>query len=390
MVKKQSTCVEVSIKEPSSPSIDLSHEVERIEIPTNVFLEIDPVPFQRNHEQRAKTKKVKDSLSILRVEHIDVQLAMLTKKSVYSGKTYPANSVFIVNGNTRKYFWENGLSDRIPEKVHATMYKVDSMEEIQQLYNSFDSVNAVEKNQEKIYGLLARVHNYTPTSSKISLGQFITALNLASFYYDRSQFNQPNVNAEIVSQQVSILFEEIKAFDMICTRPGNWDQALICAAFLALRVYGTKHKRLLEALEFINRRAGNMQSPPDQWDGVTHIVYEWGKEKPAKVFPSKLNVWEGGGGLKETTAWALYWLRKYISRQTQQQAGFNWRDTTDKMMDEHRNHLQTNVNLSTVLNLPLLPDNSPPKQDLVMVKVKRKKNKTGDLGLNSDLFTIEN
>jgi hypothetical protein len=312
----------------------------------NEYFDIQPVPFQRFTEGRAKTPKVKKSLSKLRPEHLNVDIAELTESCEYYGKIYSAGSVFILNGNTRKHFWKNKLSDIVPPFVFVTRYKFDSMEEMRKSYDTFDSMDAVERNQEKLYGILCRVHNFTPTCSKLEKGEIVSALNLASYYYDRNLFNQPNIKSDHLAPQVSIYIEEIKAFDAICKNPKAWDQALVCSALIALKIYGTNNKKLLSCLDQIDRRA--MNTMENERDGATHIVNEWTKNEK---FPQKGTNWEKTGGLKETLAFSLYWIKKYMEDEKLTQIGFNWKSTVETLFTEYHKKNAVPIKLSKLFDI---------------------------------------
>ena len=320
----------VSLK--STKKLNLSHKVTRMVLPIDDYLSIESVPFQRDTETRAKKAKVKESLSKLIPEHLDVQLVRLTQDCVYADKDYYANTLYIVNGNTRKYYWMNGLSDYIPEEVFATVYEVDTLERMQISYNTFDSANAVERNQEKIFGIICNVHGFNPTSSKIQKGEIISALNLACFYRDRKSYNQPNVDADKLVGQTALYLEEIKAFDKLLKTPKNWDQALSCAALMSLKKYGTSNARLLTGLELLNRRARDTMDS-NTWDGITHISEEW---TTASTFKHKGTHWEKDSGLKQTTSWALYWIKKFMENTKQAKVGKGWEETGEHWFDEEK------------------------------------------------------
>lgn len=305
-----------------SPKINLMSTVERKTMDLDSYLKIEPVPFQRFTEGRAATPKVKKALSKLRPEHLNVELVELTSDSYYHGKTYPAGSIFIINGNTRKHFWSNNLSDKVPEFVHATVYKFSTMEQIRDSYNTFDSPSAVERNQEKLYGILVRIHGFEPSCEKLIKGQVISALNLACHYYDSVIYNQPSVTPDAMDGQAALFIEELKVFDTIAKHPKHWDQALTCVALMALKVYGTTNQRLLDCLSLIDRRA--MNTTVAERDGATHIVYEWDKNDK---FKNKTTTWDKEGGLKQTTSFALYWINRYMENKNQIQLGYNWAET---------------------------------------------------------------
>ena len=140
--------------------------------------------------------------------------------------------------------------------------------------------SAVEMKKEKLYGLLCRVHNFTPESTKLQKGEILSALNMSCVFYDPTIFNQPSVKPIELKTQVDIYIEEIKAFDKICTKPKNWDQALVCGALVSFKIFGTKNPRLLECLFILNEHTQN--TTPKERDGATHIVNEWDVDK---VFP---------------------------------------------------------------------------------------------------------
>ena len=310
------------------------------------YYEIPPVPFQRFTEGRAKSPKVKKSLSSLRPEHLDVQLAELTEDSEYFGTHYRKNSVFIINGNTRKYFWQNNMTDMAPSFVFVTRYKFKTMEEMRKSYDTFDSMDAVERNQEKVFGYFVRVHNFEPKCSKLQKGEIVCGLNFASTIFDPSMFNQPNIKPENLAPQIGVFIEEIKAFDKICKNPKSWDQALFSAAILSFKLYGTNNERLLECLDQIDRRAMNTMEA--ERDGATHIVDEWVKNSR---FPNKTTTWNKPGGLKETVSFAVYWINRYVENKKLKQLASNWKTTLDTLFIEYYKTKNFPNNMNNIFNI---------------------------------------
>lgn len=302
------------------------------------FISLPPCLWQRFTEARGKTKKVKASLSKLRPEHLEVAIAELTKECEYYGIIYPKGTRWILNGNTRKHFWENRLSDMIPSFVYATVYSFDSMEDMKISYNTFDSLDAVEQRKEKLYGILHRVHNFTPKCSKLSTGEILTALNFASSIYDPKMFNHATIKTEQIDSMVTIFIEEIKAFDEICKNPKMWDQALIGGALVSLKVYGTKNKKLLECLNRIDRRM--MNTFEKARDGATHICQEWDTKTR---WPQKGTAFQL---LTETTAFVIYWIKKFMEDEMLTMLGNNWKDAPSAMMEEYRKSKAVNMTLN--------------------------------------------
>lgn len=324
---------------------NFSKIVERKVLPLEDFLALDPVPFQRFTEARAKTNKVKKMLRELRPEHLEVAVAVLTKEDKYFGEIYQKGWMGIANGNTRKLYWKNHLaaiepmSTRVPTEVYATVYYVDSMDEMRRLYNSYDSMEATEIRKEKLYGILVGIHDYNPQSTKLQKGEFLTALNFANYCFDPVQYNQPQAKVDQLPYQVKNFLEEIKAFDVICKNPKNWDQALVTAAFMSLKKFGTNDPQLLEILDCIDTR--KMDTTLAKRTGWTHINYEW---STGEKFPNKSTSWEVSGGLRETVAFALYWIEKDMANSKLSQLGPNWKEIT-------KNYFQVLHNLNNILNI---------------------------------------
>ena len=92
-----------------------------------------------------------------------MHLVRLTKDCTVAGKLYPKGMVFRVDGNTRALNWEKEGSELINE--------YEDLDLIKQSYDTFDSAEATEKNQQKVFGILTGFYDYTPKSEKLSKGQ---------------------------------------------------------------------------------------------------------------------------------------------------------------------------------------------------------------------------
>ena len=317
-------------------------KVELKKLPIEEFLELKEVPMQRDTEGRAKTTKVKKMLKTLRAPHLEISLVKLTKECIYYGKVYAENSIFIVNGNTRKFFWKNGLSNKIPSHVNASIYLVENMEEVRELYNMFDNPDSQEKNQQKVYGILTGLYNFYPTCQTIIRGALLTGLHFACYKLNPGKYNQPSINPQSLPFEIKEYIEEIKAFDKICTTPGNWDQALICSALMSMKRYGTTNPKLLECFDRIDGR--KMDTTTSKQDGATHICVEW---KSNEKFVSKGTSWSKPNGFSQTVPFALYWIEKYMKDIKQMQIGGGWETTSDNWFNEYH---AFNTTLSNIVN----------------------------------------
>ena len=291
------------------------------------FAELDEVFCQRNTEGRLS--KAQKHLSKLLPEHVVVYVARLTKADTVFGKKYKAGKLWRIDSNTRALNWKRGGSDAIPEQVFVIEYSFDSIDRIRESYNTFDSPDSVERNQEKMYGILSGMYNFTPQSEKLIKGQILTGLNKASNFFYPETWNQYNIRASELPGQVGAFLEEIKALDSIIKVSANWDQALTCAALMALKKYGCYNQKLIDGLTDIDQRACNTKGK--KWDGITHIVWEWVN---AKMFPDKTTNWTNQNGLNRTVSYVCYWIDKYMSDETGKQAGNSWVDTATKYKDQ--------------------------------------------------------
>jgi len=313
-----------------SKIVDIGSLVYREVMPIATFLAIDPSAYQRDTVARAEKPKVKNMLSILRPEHLEVAIAELTEDSYdEDGHFYPKGHRFVNNGNTRAYYWKNDLSDKVPNVVFATVYKCKDMKEVRQNYNTFDAPAAAEQNQEKLVGIIRSVYHYNPVSEKVKKGQIYTSLTLASHYLYPELFDKQAAKVEAMSGMVSLYIEEIKAVDKICKNHKHWDTALICAALMALKKHGTNDSKLLDTLSKIDRDYKDTTSVSKDFDGVTQIREEWTKHEK---FPVKYTSWDKprngtNCGLKWTTSYALYWIEKFLKNERGVKLGSGWEKT---------------------------------------------------------------
>lgn len=304
--------------------------VKNEQVSIETFLDLPPVPMQRNTEERAKQSKVKKMLKTLKLPHIEVALVELKNNCKYYGATYKKGTRYIVNGNTRKLFWLNNLSDKVPSYVNATVYEVQDMEEVRDIYNMYDNPDTMERNQEKVRGIISGLYGYEPKSTKVNKGEIVTALHYACNKLNPIRWNTASINAQDLPFEVKEYIEEIKSFDKLCVTPSRWDQALVCAALMSLKRYGTDNPKLLECLSRID--SNKINNIGNDYDGVSHINIEWMNHKK---FPSKGTSWSKPSGFCETVPFTLYWIEKYMLDEKGKQLGFNWKDTHDTWFKHH-------------------------------------------------------
>ena len=164
--------------------------------PLQEFLNLPEVPCQRNTE--ARLGKARKYLKKVRPEHCIVHLVRLTQDCEVAGKLYPKGMVFRNDGNTRAMNWEQEGSDYLPEKLVAIIYDYEDLDEIKEAYDCFDSAEATEKNQQKIYGILTGFYDYAPKSEKLTQGQIISGMNKACHLVKPTEWNQTTIKLSLI------------------------------------------------------------------------------------------------------------------------------------------------------------------------------------------------
>jgi hypothetical protein len=288
------------------------------------YSKLDEVFCQRDTEGRLT--KAQKHLSVLRSEHCVVSVAMLTEDDEVFGVKYKAGHKFILDSNTRNLNWSQGGSDQIPQEVLTIQYSYDSCDAIRESYNTFDSPDALERNQEKLYGILSGMFHYTPKTQKLKKGQILTGLNKACNFYFPDIYHRGAVKTEVLPGQVAAFLEEIKSLDNFMSDKSSWDQALICAALMSLKRYGTDDDKLNVGLQYINDKSANTMGK--EIDGISHIVDEW---KTNKFIHDKAI-----HRFVHPVSYCLYWIDKYMKDEKGVKPGRDW----EKRAEEYKNKPQ--------------------------------------------------
>jgi hypothetical protein len=297
--------------------------------PLQDFLNLPEVPCQRNTE--ARLGRARKYLSKTRPEHCIVHLVRLTKNCEVAGKLYSKGMMFRNDGNTRALNWEKQGSDYLPEKLVAIIYDYEDLDQIKEAYDCFDSAEATEKNQQKIYGILTGFYDYSPKSDKLLNGQIISGMNKACHFAKPTEWNQSTIKtSEQLRDQLSYWMINgcLQALDELMNKKEAWNQPFIAAALLSLRHYGTKNQKLLHGWKLIEQGAGNTYSA--DWDGITHITEEW---KTGTFFKDvticRDSRWDN---MDRTVSYILYWIDKYMNDETGTKVGRGW----EKVAKEYR------------------------------------------------------
>ena len=308
------------------------------------FIRLMEVPMQRNTEERLKTAK---HLKVLRPEPCIVHLVRLTKDCTVKGKLYRKGTLMRVDSNTRAMTWEEGKSDAIPEKVLAIIYDWETMDEVKECYNCFDSSEATEKNQQKLFGIITGMYNYQPKSQRLTQGIILSGLNKACHFMYPDRWNQSSVKAQNLEGMVGPWIADgiLQALDEIMadTPKEGGNQPFIAAALMSLKYYGPNDQKLRAAWEDIIEERGNFKDANK--DGVSHIIYEWMKGKFFKdVSICKDTKWEN---MNRTVSYILYWIDKYMEDEKLQKVGNGW----DTVAVEYKDRVSTQTMLDNVFSI---------------------------------------
>lgn len=199
------------------------------------YAKIATVPFNRDVEIRIKKMKKTKKFDILRAEHCCVAIAVLTKDSEYHGTMYKAGTKYVVDSNTRKYFWANGLTDTIPTVLSATWHDCESMDEMFVLYNTFDSMTSAESTAEKMTGVACML-NLNFSSTKFQKGQYVTALNYASHGLYPHQFDSAGSSSKDSFLKMQLFKNELQVLDLLRLSKSS-NQSILAAYLMALKCH---------------------------------------------------------------------------------------------------------------------------------------------------------
>ena len=309
-------------------------------MPIGEFLQLEEVFCQRDTE--ARLKKARKYLDICIPEHVNVAVAKLTKKSTLNGKTYKAGTLFRIDSNTRAMNWSEGNSDHIPKEVHVTEYSFDNLDRIRESYNTFDSADATEKNQEKLVGIIHGIYQYEPKSQKLKRGQVLTALKHAAAFYYPDFHDAINVQARDLPGLVGAYITELKHLDNYMTKKDHWDQSLIASALMGIKRYGTANEKFNEFLIGLNEREQDTRSVhKKRYDGLTHICKEWDNPTYFKRVGTTLP------DMQEQVSFILYFMNAYMDDRRLVKRDESWKTFWSKWKEfpTHQDLFSNNLNV---------------------------------------------
>lgn len=293
------------------------------------YSQLEEIFCQRDTEGRFN--RAKKYLQELLPEHAVVTVGVLKEDDVVNGVQYKKGTKFRIDSNTRAFTWASGASDFIPKDVMVIEFSFSSFSRLKKCYDTFDSISATEKNQEKFYGIITGMCGYEPVSKKVKKGIVVTALNFASMCYRPDVYKSKAPVTESIPGQTYFFLEEIKAFDRLIVKEGNWNQTWVAASLMAMKKYGTTNERLIEGFRRLDGKRTDTMS--DGWDGMTKIIEEW---KTNDFLPDKGTRFSQ---FANQVSYCLYYIDKWMTDTIVKKTASNWKETASKYKDHTRQSL---------------------------------------------------
>ena len=293
------------------------------------FLLLEKCPVQRNHKKRATKKETYSKLNKLVPQHTMIATAELTCDAFdpTTGKQWYKGQVFLIDAHTRREFWRLGLSDFLPEKLTSQHYKVNSIEQVRDLYYTFDSGTSVEKSSDLAYGACRYLN--------IELGNIklyqVTGLTWAAHYYNKDQFPRGggyDGNGLIVIYgefKKEILFLDSFAWENNRNKIDKFPAPLETASLLFLKKYDDDIARSIVKRIYQN----NFSLPDDEGreDAVTECL-NWLKNK-------NVNFATNFESIPILTNGFLYWLHQAYLEESKGKERLKRRGTSTGMIDKY-------------------------------------------------------
>lgn len=227
--------------------------LKKVRLPTHrtmtlkQWLAIPDAPVQRNTEKRVREFKVRRRLGTLISAHTNVVMAQL-----------PDGSCYKADAHTRTYMWVNGMTDQVPEKLDVTVYQVDDIDGVLDLYYSLDDSDQAKTASDQLYSAFKQFD--IPITSKffqLSSG-IISALKEAYREVCRAYSIETNADESrrvSVAKIVEFFKPQLAALDAIapkaCRNNGpNFKGPVTTAFLLAHYKYSELGKNVADVVSF--------------------------------------------------------------------------------------------------------------------------------------------
>jgi hypothetical protein len=292
------------------------------------FIKLNPIPTNRDSQRRvSKMKQVFDDAYLENQTNTLTEVAIAIVDEDFEDKAsntkYFKDDIYIVDGNTRKFYWlayperRNNIGN-ITAKIHY----LRSMKDVHYAYYPYNNQKSVEKASEILQGLRGR-YNWNPRQQMFNNGSYKTALDWAAY--------TPGDDAPDVFQAFNICFEALKIIDGIphgsentITKPyldGLKSQSIIGACLLALR-FNPNNLRvhdLIARLSTMNMDELNKAIAHGELDAVQIIAAEYSGQSSRRNKNADAEPWLNGLARSTNHAskpvqmdFLIYWIERYI------------------------------------------------------------------------------
>ena len=312
---------------------------------------------------RAQKKSVLDYLQRLFPTHKIVIIGHLLEDDEWEGVEYKADSEWLIDSNTRRYLWELGQTDEVPENLLVVRLDGKTLEEIRDIYWTIDNPSAAEQAAEVVTGIF-RSMKVTPLTPKFQKGGIVTALSFLCKYHDPDTFGEmglwsnPDEDDEDISKNthkrsltqlaVQTYKDAIISLDKHFHKCGfdkTIDQAMICAYLF----HYVKHGEYNENIELLTRLVtenhtdinGEIEIPPTPNRKVNLNAASWIYRENTKESYTKEILDRGKrDGYPKGVAFFCYWLNiaatkslGYKQKQAPRGGYIEWFDSYKKQED---------------------------------------------------------
>ena len=199
------------------------------------WIAVAPNPIQRDTERHATKAK---HLLTPRGSHQFVFAAEL-----------PNGRLIKLDGHTRALMWKRGDVEK-PPHVLVGVIPVKDMAGVEQMYQDFDSRDALETTRDKVSGAFNR-HNFQPSSGLLQAGNMVQSLRIAMAVlnggvasHGTAGFKNTKKVSELtkytIYEMVNEFSYELHALDGFMLQQSRIRAGVIAAFILSMRRYGHK------------------------------------------------------------------------------------------------------------------------------------------------------
>ena len=189
-------------------------------------------------------------------------------------------SFYKVNGHTRAYLWAKGELP-CPVRLHVTIHKVATREELNELYAAFDAQWAAKPEFEKVYGGL-RECGLELKSRRLKRGFLVDAFNIALRGLTRPHQDKRRSEPVDVYKAVATFQEELKLLDTVNPPSEVFYAGVIAAALIALSLFpsslefwrklalreGNKQNGLIDTVEIVLSQVDKLRRGRSSWENA--------------------------------------------------------------------------------------------------------------------------